>query len=206
MEIKVCGIRNMSNLNELAQSDIDYIGFIFYERSKRYFLAGDIDESTMKALGKKKVGVFVNEKVQKIKRLAEQFDLDVLQLHGEESVKECEELKAAGYQVWKAFPVLDTLPDIQGYEQAVDAYLFDTKGKEHGGNGVQFDWSALSEYEKELPFVLSGGIGPNDVSKVKGFHHKALQVLDINSRFEVEPGLKDVSAIKTFISELKNQD
>lgn len=203
MKIKICGIRDKANIEALDQVAVDYVGLIFYPKSKRYFFDGNAAVADVLELNKQRVGVFVNESIDKIKALAEEFKLSVVQLHGDESVAECAALKEEGYQVWKAFSVSDQLPDLAAYRAAVDAFLFDTKGKEYGGNGVRFDWSALTDYSEEIPFVLSGGIDPEDVEMVKGFSHSALEVLDLNSRFESAPGLKDMESLKAFVAEIK---
>ncbi|PIB35606.1 hypothetical protein BFP72_09475 [Reichenbachiella sp. 5M10] len=206
MQVKVCGIRTQSNLSELKASEVDYVGFIFYRKSKRFFSDGDLSQDALHALDKRKVGVFVNEAVDEIRSIAEAYRLDVLQLHGEESPEDCAALKKGGFAVWKAFPVYDALPAQLGmYADCVDAYLFDTKGVDHGGNGVKFDWSVLSQYRGEVPLVLSGGIGPEDVARLRDLNIEQLIAIDVNSRFEIEPGLKDVDLLNKFISETKKQ-
>ncbi|MBU2914745.1 MULTISPECIES: phosphoribosylanthranilate isomerase [Reichenbachiella] len=204
MQIKVCGIRHKENLDQLIDSSVDYIGFIFYPKSKRFFLDGSLSSNDLRALDKEKVGVFVNEQVEEVLTIAKEYHLDVLQLHGDESSRDCAVLRAAGYQVWKAFPVYDHLPKkLDEYTEYVDAFLFDTKGVDHGGNGVKFDWSVLEQYQMTVPLILSGGIGPEDVERVRALGIEQLIAIDVNSRFEIEPGLKDVDVLKKFISETK---
>lgn len=201
MKIKVCGIRNQNNLSFLNDSDVDLIGFIFYKKSSRNFSNGDIETIDSKKL---KVGVFVNQELSEVERLAKKHKLDYLQLHGDESVEYCHELKNKGYKLFKAFSVYDQLPIIlKDYKQAVDFFLFDTKGAAYGGNGMQFDWRILSDYQLDKPFILSGGIGPQDVESIKNISHPKLFAVDVNSRFEIAPGLKDEQVLKEFIEELK---
>lgn len=203
MKIKVCGIRNQSNLAFLNSSDVDFIGFIFYDKSKRNFEDGDIEGAIQSV--QPKVGVFVNETLEKVEALAKTHQLDYLQLHGDESLLYCKTLKDKGYKLFKAFSVEDELPsDLEAYEQVVDFFLFDTKGASYGGNGTQFDWSVLNQYKLSKPFLLSGGIGIEDVVALRKIDHPKLYAVDVNSRFEVSPGQKDEQALKKFIEELKS--
>ncbi|MEP3390257.1 MAG: phosphoribosylanthranilate isomerase [Reichenbachiella sp.] len=202
MKIKVCGIRNQDNLTFLNASEVDFIGFIFYNKSKRNFDDGDLNQ-TIKS-NKLKVGVFVNERIEKVENLAKRHHLDYLQLHGDESPAYCQELKEKGFKIFKAFSVHDELPtDLKSYESVVDYFLFDTKGAAYGGNGTQFDWSVLKQYKLSRPFILSGGIGLEDVAALKKLHLPKLFAVDVNSRFEESPGQKDEKALKEFIEELK---
>lgn len=203
MKIKVCGIRNQSNLTFLNSSDVDFIGFIFYDKSKRNFEDGDIEGAIQS--DQSKVGVFVNESLEKVEALAKTHQLDYLQLHGDESPLYCRTLKDKGYKLFKAFSVEDELPsNLEAYEQVVDFFLFDTKGASYGGNGTQFDWGVLNQYELSKPFLLSGGIGIEDVVALRKIDHPKLYAVDVNSRFEVSPGQKDEQALKKFIEELKS--
>ncbi|WP_420581488.1 phosphoribosylanthranilate isomerase [Reichenbachiella sp.] len=202
MKIKVCGIRNRSNLTFLNESDVDFIGFIFYNKSKRYFEEGDIGGEIVSA--KQKVGVFVNETIDNVVRLAQSHELNYVQLHGDETPEYCKALKKKGFKLFKAFSVYDELPtDLFSYEAVVDCFLFDTKGVSYGGNGTQFDWSVLEQYKMNKPFILSGGIGLEDVSSLMELNHPQLYAVDVNSRFEISPGQKDEQALKEFIKELK---
>ncbi|MDW3210743.1 MAG: phosphoribosylanthranilate isomerase [Reichenbachiella sp.] len=202
MKIKVCGIRNQDNLTFLNASEVDFIGFIFYNKSKRNFDDGDLNQ-TIKS-DKLKVGVFVNERIEKVEIIAQTHHLDYLQLHGDESPAYCQALKEKGFRLFKAFSIHDVLPtDLKSYEDVVDYFLFDTKGAAYGGNGTQFDWSVLKQYKLSRPFILSGGIGLEDVAVIKKLDHPKLFAVDVNSRFEVSPGQKDEKALKEFIEELK---
>lgn len=202
MRIKVCGISRQSNLDFLNSSNVDFIGFIFYHQSQRNFGDGDIKGGIHTI--KNKVGVFVNEEVSRIDEMAQYHSLDYLQLHGDETVQECKMLKAKGYSVIKAFPVKDQLPSVlNDYEGVVDFFLFDTKGTKYGGNGTQFNWSILDDYNLNTQFILSGGIGLEDVDQIKSLSLSKLYAVDVNSRFEVMPGLKNEQELKEFIEELK---
>ena len=188
------------NIREILDTNPSYLGFIFYAASKRNYT-----EDTLPNLPKsiRKVGVFVNEDIHTLLKKAKQFKLDVLQLHGDESVSYCKRVKAEGFKVFKVFGIKDQLPlvELQTYQNVVDAFLFDTKGKERGGNGVLFDWSVLEAYNLKVPIVLSGGIGIDAVDAIKDLKKKNLPLMavDINSCFESAPGVKKYKEIKTFI-------
>ena len=202
MKIKVCGISRKANLDFLNASDVDFIGFIFYDKSVRNFVKGDIQSPVQSE--KIKVGVFVNESINEIERIATTMDLNTIQLHGDESLETCAALKQKGFCVIKAFAIKDELPlELKKYRPEVDYFLFDTKGANYGGNGSQFDWSVLNDYELDKPFFLSGGIGLEDVEIIKQINHPKLMAVDVNSRFEVSPGLKNEKELKEFIEELK---
>lgn len=202
MKIKVCGIRTQSNLAFLNSSAVDFIGFIFFDKSGRNFSDGELMQGIDTA--KQKVGVFVNESLERIESLAKAYALDYIQLHGDESPEFCQTLKTKGYKLFKAFALKDRLPDgLEAYAPHVDYFLFDTKGKAYGGNGAQFDWLVLGQYKLDKPFILSGGIGPEDVKSIQAIRHPQLFAVDINSRFEVAPGEKDEQKLKVFIEELK---
>lgn len=204
MKIKVCGIRTKGNLHYLKNAKIDMIGFIFYDQSKRFFDDGELAVNDMLNVKKQKVGVFVNASKEEVFNIIDKYQLDAVQLHGEESPDYCLEISKKNVLVLKAFSVKDKLPNnLKTYEQVVDLFLFDTKGVEYGGNGVQFDWSILENYDLDRPFMVSGGIGPEDVEKLKNIKNKKLEGVDINSRFEIEPGLKDEVLIDRFVNEIK---
>ena len=203
MKIKVCGIKNQDNLSFLNGEDVDFIGFIFYEKSQRNFDNGDLNGRIES--NKQKVGVFVNETIEKVTSIARAYDLDYLQLHGDESPEYCRKLSELGFKLFKAFSVHNQLPaNLETYEPVVDYFLFDTKGAAYGGNGTQFDWRVLDQYKLDKPFILSGGIGPKDVHSLKKLAHDQLYAVDVNSRFELSPGQKDEQMLKKFIEELKN--
>ncbi len=207
MKLKVCGMKYVENIKQVAELKPDYLGFIFYEKSKRNF-EGIIPEIPKSI---KKVGVFVNEYLEIVVSLAQEYQLSVLQLHGDESPEYIEKLKEhlPKVEMMKVFGVKDTFDfdRLRPYEGKVDYFLFDTKGKERGGNGVTFDWKLLEKYNSDTPYFLSGGIGLQEVDSVKEFmktsHAKKCIALDVNSRFETEPGNKSIKQLKKFITILK---
>ena len=208
MNTKVCGITQLKQLQQLDGLDIDFAGLIFYKDSPRY--AGDkIAKEDLKNsdFDLKKVGVFVNADYDEIMQVVEDYGLDVVQLHGDESPELCEEL-SEDVEVIKAFKVKDSKVSIDelvaDYDEVCDYYLFDTASSEvEGGTGKQFDWKILSKAKIEKPFFLSGGIGVDDVKKVKAFKHPDYYAVDINSKVEKEPGVKDMGLVLQFRQGLK---
>lgn len=200
-KIKVCGMKNARNISDLIELDIDYIGFIFYQKSKRY-LSGKVPDLNYGKI--EKVGVFVDESFEKITNIAKTNGLDVLQLHGDESVEFCTSLKNTGYKIWKVFSVSTDFDfDIcKQYTNVVDAFLFDTKGAAPGGNGIRFDWDILQKYSLDTPFLLSGGIGIEHIDDILNFDHDKCTGIDINSGFEINAGNKDIEKIKRFIEKI----
>ena len=186
------------NIREVEALGIDLMGFIFWPKSSRYVSERPIYLPTRC----KRVGVFVDEAANTIKKIANDYALDYIQLHGSESPKYVQQLH--DWQVIKAFNIATTedLKAVELYEGVVDYFLFDTKGKSVGGNGEKFDWSVLEAYHGDTPFLLSGGIGPNDAERVKAFHHPKCIGIDLNSKFEDEPALKNIQELKTFIEQL----
>ena len=208
MNIKVCGITEMKQLQQLDGLDIDFAGLIFYKDSPRY--VGDkIAKEDLKNsdFDLKKVGVFVNADYDEIMQVVEDYGLDVVQLHGDESPDLCEEL-SEDVEVIKAFKVKDSKVSIDemvaDYDEVCDYYLFDTASSDvEGGSGKQFDWKLLSKSKIEKPFFLSGGIGVDDVAKLKTFKHPDYYAVDINSKVEKEPGVKDMALVLQFRQGLK---
>ena len=148
--------------------------------------------------------MFVDEDIEQVKRIADEYALDFIQLHGHESPEYCTQLK--GMHLIKAISVSgrDDIATYKAYEGLVDYFLFDTKCPTVGGSGQQFDWSVLSAYDGNTPFLLSGGIGPDDAERVKAFHHEKCIGIDLNSRFELAPGLKDINKLRTFLNAINN--
>ncbi|MDF1516662.1 MAG: phosphoribosylanthranilate isomerase [Lutibacter sp.] len=199
MKIKVCGMRDKENISELIALKPDYIGFIFYDKSKRFvvdFPKIDIPSST------KKVGVFVNGSIDEIIEKANKHNLDFVQLHGNETPEFCSALSANNIKIIKAFSVDENFDfsAIKLFERHVSLFLFDTKGNNYGGNGIKFNWELLQNYTGKTPFLLSGGISKNDSAEIMKFKHPAFLGIDINSGFELEPGLKNIKEIKEFKS------
>jgi phosphoribosylanthranilate isomerase len=193
--IKICGMKYPENILEVGALLPDYMGFIFWEKSARYF-DGVIPEIPKSI---KKVGVFVDETVEIITQKVLQHDLQAVQLHGKESVEFCEALKKSlpkEIEIIKVFSILDTFDFmlLQPFESVCDYFLFDTKGKLPGGNGIIFDWKVLEKYPSTKPFFLSGGIGLEEMEAVTEILKTNLPVyaIDVNSKFETAPGLKNI--------------
>jgi phosphoribosylanthranilate isomerase len=199
-------MRDLLNARKVADLSPDFMGFIFYPGSKRYVgIDADIALFQQVPARIKKVGVFVNEKPEKILELAYQYDLDLVQLHGSESLQDCRTVRSAGYQVIKAFG-MDAgfnFTTLTPFLQVCDYFMFETKSEHYGGTGQKFNWEKIRQYRYNVPFFLSGGIGPDDSSAIREIDHPAFFAVDINSRFEIEPGLKNVNQVKAFIKEIK---
>jgi len=202
--IKVCGMREAENIREVEASGVDWMGFIFWPKSSRY-----VSEVPSYLPTKcKRVGVFVDASIGDVMSQTEAFGLDLIQLHGQESPSYITQLRPhlpAQIQIIKALNIATTsdLEAAKRYEGVVDYLLFDTKGKCVGGNGEKFDWSVLDDYAGTTLFLLSGGIGPDDAERVKAFHHPKCIGIDLNSKFELSPALKDATKLQSFLSSLK---
>jgi phosphoribosylanthranilate isomerase len=201
MKIKVCGMRDKENISGLLALKPDYIGFIFYDKSKRFvadFPQIEIPSSI------KKVGVFVNETIEEIIEKANKHTLDFVQLHGNETPEYCSALSEKNIKIIKAFSVDENFDfsATKPFEKCVSLFLFDTKGNNYGGNGIKFNWELLQNYTGKTPFLLSGGISKNDAEEIKKIKHPAFLGIDINSGFELEPGLKNIKEIKEFKNRL----
>jgi phosphoribosylanthranilate isomerase len=203
MLLKVCGMREIDNIRDLIHLEVDFMGLIFYSKSSRDVLGGDY-ESIKSISGVTKVGVFVNESLEKVIEIVEDYGLGMVQLHGDETPKYCCQVAGMGIKVMKAFAIGNDMPieDIMKYEGSCDYYLFDTKGTNRGGNGEKFEWSILDEYDLTTPFLLSGGIQLADAKRIKTIDHPAMIGVDINSGFEVKSGLKNIDDIKAFKEQL----
>lgn len=206
MILKVCGMKYAENISALGELKPDMMGFIFYPKSKR-FVDKKVLEKSFLEFDKNisKVAVFVNESVKFIASSLEGLSFDYIQLHGKESVEEIIKLKSYGYKIIKAFPMSDEFDwsKTKEYESHCDYFLFDTSTPKHGGSGKQFDWNILKNYHGLTPFLLSGGISLHDMAKIKAFHHPQFSGIDANSKFEIEPGLKDIDLVQKMIKELR---
>ena len=202
MIIKVCGLRDSENIKAIDQLQPNWIGMIFYEKSARFIDTENIPETN--AL---KVGVFVNQAVDSIIKTAESYGLSYIQLHGDETADTAALLYNKGYKVIKAFSVGDTINTalLKAFTPYCAYFLFDTKGKNYGGNGVKFNWNVLQSYDLSTPFILSGGIQPQDVEAIKNINHPAYAGVDINSGFELSKGMKNVDAVKQFIDGIRTR-
>ena len=198
MIVKVCGMRDAENIHEVEALGIDLIGFIFWPKSSRYVS----ERPAYLPTNCKRVGVFVDENIEVVKKIAQDYALDYIQLHGNETPDYCALLK--GHKLIKAFNIAtaEDFEQTKPYEGLVNYFLFDTKGKSVGGNGTKFDWSVLDDYHDTTPFILSGGIGPDDAARIRSFHHPQLAGIDLNSKFEDAPALKNIQKLKTFLEQL----
>ncbi|WP_420828598.1 phosphoribosylanthranilate isomerase [Maribacter huludaoensis] len=204
MKLKICGMK--LNTSEVAQLRPDYLGFIFWEPSSRFFKS-EIPELPHTI---NKVGVFVDAEIDYVKDMVSKHQLQSLQLHGHESPEYCtkiaSELKKLNHKVdiIKVFSIKDefNFEELKPYENVCDYFLFDTKGKLPGGNGYTFNWSVLKNYPSNKPFFLSGGIGLNNLNKINEFmktpESKYCYAIDVNSSFEIEPGLKNIEELQKF--------
>jgi len=197
-------MKYQNNIIEVAQLQPNYLGFIFYEKSSRFF------DRTIPKLPKsiKKTGVFVNASLEFVKKNIKTHKLQAVQLHGNESPGFCEFLKKENIETIKVFSIKDDFDfsKLKHYENACDYFLFDTKGKLPGGNGYAFNWNILKKYPSTKPFFLSGGIGLKETEKLKEFKkteaYKYCYAIDVNSKFEIEAGLKNIEKLKEFKKDL----
>jgi phosphoribosylanthranilate isomerase len=190
---------------DVASLSPDYMGFIFYNKSPRFvgedfLLPKDFPGSI------KRAGVFVNEATDKIKRIASRLRLDFVQLHGDESPGQCDELKSAGIRIIKVFSIDESFDftKTKSYQSSSDYFLFDTKGKYYGGNASPFDWSMLNRYDQKIPFFLSGGLSPDNIGQVAQLAEMNIHALDINSGVEISAGVKSIEKIKEVYTILNN--
>lgn len=204
MKLKVCGMKYRDNILKVAALKPDYMGFIFYEKSLR-FMCEDIPVLPNDI---KKVGVFVDASIEKIKEMREKFNLNAVQLHGHESPEFCQKLRNEHIEIIKVFSVENEFDfsKLKVYEPHVSYFLFDTKGPNPGGNGYSFDWTILQNYNSNTPYFLSGGIGLEDIEALNHFQKSAAAqqcyAIDVNSKFETKPACKDSIKLKKFIETL----
>jgi len=198
--IKVCGMREAENIREAEALGIDWMGFIFWPQSSRYVA----ERPSYLPTRCKRVGVFVDEQIEQVRQIAEDYALDIIQLHGNESPEYARTLD--GRTLIKAFNIAtaDDLAQTRPYEGIVDLFLFDTKGRTVGGNGEKFDWTVLESYQGATPFLLSGGIGPDDAERIRAFRHPRCIGIDLNSRFEVSPAFKDIDRLRGFVKQIRS--
>ena len=229
VRLKVCGMKYLDNIHDVAALQPDYLGFIFYEKSARFFdgMMPQVPSEIMK------VGVFVNAPFEEIIEKTDSYGLDLVQLHGDESPEFCQRLKnyfherndaneskSINYKpknseistfagIVKVFSVADQFDfeELKSFESTCDYFLFDTKGKLPGGNGYTFDWEALKDYPSSTPYFLSGGIGLEEIEKLDEFlkqpESRLCHAIDVNSKFEIEPGLKNIKLLQEFKNKIK---
>ena len=198
-------MKSQKNIQAVAALKPDFMGFIFYPKSPRF--AEPLDVAALNALPStiKKIGVFVNENLENILTICYKYKLDGVQLHGTELMEMCNELKKVGYIVIKAFPIAEAynFKVTKAYEGVCDYFLFDTKTDAYGGSGLKFNWKMLDEYVGDTPFLLSGGIAADDAEDIRKIEHPKFVGVDLNSKFEISPGLKNVELLRTFLKELR---
>ena len=205
MKLKVCGMRDAENIKALGELNPDFIGFIFYDKSPR-FVGNELEVQVLNSLpsGIKKVGVFVNASIDYILQNVRKYRLNYVQLHGNEMPDFCKSLRLKGVNIIKAFRVDDTFifSQLNNYKPHVDFFLFDAKGDGYGGNGITFDWNILKKYDNEKPYFLAGGISPDNVDELKNITPKPYAV-DVNSKFELSPGMKDIEKLKELVLKVR---
>ncbi len=204
--IKICGMRDAVNIIAAAELKPDIMGFIFYSGSPRF--AGECLKPEIVASlpsGIRKAGVFVNAEYEEITETAGRFSLNMAQLHGNETPELCRRIKDSGISVIRAFNISDSMnfEKCKEFSGSADYFLFDAMTANHGGSGQKFDWKLLERFETGIPFFLSGGISPSDTNNILGISNPALYGIDLNSRFEIKPGLKDIKKLEKFINEIR---
>lgn len=199
LKIKVCGMKYTANREAVEKLPVDFLGFIFYPKSKRF--VGENTEPGLFHSDKPKVAVFVDENAFEILGLVKNLGFEYVQLHGKENPKTCRLLKNQGLKVIKAFNLNEDFDfvTLEAYNKSVNYFLFDTKTDLPGGSGKKFNWEILEKYQGKVPFFLSGGIGPEDVEAIKKLNHPQLFGIDLNSGFEDEPGVKNIEKLDEFI-------
>ncbi|MFV0440633.1 MAG: phosphoribosylanthranilate isomerase [Lachnospirales bacterium] len=194
-------MREPENIRALFSIKPDFVGFIFYPKSPRY-VGDQPEQEAFESVSKhaNKVAVFVNEAPEQVRTICSCYGFEYAQLHGKETAFACKKIRESGLKVIKTFSVDEDFDfeTIKEYENTADYFLFDTKCSEHGGSGKKFDWELLNNYKGEAPFFLSGGISIEDIKTVKQIKHPKLYAIDINSKFEIEPGVKDNRLVAMF--------
>lgn len=211
MMIKVCGMRDIENINQLQELDIDFMGLIRYSKSKRFVSDEQREKIAQQSMNKGTVGVYVNETFENILQDIIPLKLDVIQLHGDEDVAFAKALLEIDLKIFKAFQISEGF-DFEGlieWQELARTYqgklffLFDTATPNYGGSGKKFNWFILDSYKGDVPFLLSGGISKSDTETIKKIKHNMFLGVDLNSKFESEPGLKNIAELKTFIEKLR---
>ena len=204
MIIKVCGLNNGDNINQLMKLDLDYMGIIFYRKSSRFF-----NSATLPKTEKKYVAVFVDESLDVIKKIINKYKFEYVQLHGNEDQKFCKEISSL-CNIIKAFRIDDRfdLNEIEKYSKYCKYFLFDTFTESYGGSGKKFNWNLLLNYNHKKDFILSGGINLELINSIKKLKNQLPNLIgvDLNSKFEIKPGLKDVNRVQKFIKSIKNEN
>lgn len=205
MKLKVCGMRDVENIKALIELKPDFMGFIFYDKSPR-FVGNDLDVELMNSIPReiKKVGVFVNATVDYILQNVRKYGLNYVQLHGNEMPDFCRNLRLKGVNIIKAFRVDNdfVFSQVNNYKPHVDFFLFDAKGDGYGGNGISFDWNILKKYDNQKPYFLAGGVSLENLDILESITPKPY-ALDVNSKFEIEPALKDIEKLEELLDKIR---
>ena len=205
MKIKVCGLRDADNIKAVAALEPDYMGFIFYNKTPRF--VDDIGIEILNAIPAhiNKTAVFVDESAKTISALIDKYNFDFVQLHGNETPAFCKALRDQAIVI-KSFGVNNEFDfsQLSKYKNKVDLFLFDAKTDIHGGSGKTFDWDILDKYDMDIPFFLSGGLSPDNLEEVKKITHSQFYGVDLNSKFEISPGMKDIEKLEKAFTMLKN--
>lgn len=205
MKLKVCGMRDVENIKALIELKPDFMGFIFYDKSPR-FVGNDLDVELMNSIPReiKKVGVFVNATVDFILQNVRKYGLNYVQLHGNEMPDFCRNLRLKGVNIIKAFRVDNDFifSQVNNYKPHVDFFLFDAKGDGYGGNGISFDWNILKRYDNQKPYFLAGGVSLENINVLETITPQPY-VLDVNSKFEIEPAIKDIEKLEELLDKIR---
>lgn len=206
MKVKVCGMKNAGNIAAIVSLKPDYLGFIFHNPSPRNCIGMDPAITTSQPKDVEPVMVSVDMTEDGLLTTAQQYGFRTMQLHGNEAPEMCRRLRSKGFRIIKAIGMHSTesLKSLQLYEGAVDMFLLDTFTPSKGGSGKKFDWSILDAYDMNEPFMLSGGIGPEDGESILAIRHPKFEGIDLNSRFESSPGIKNVTLLKNFLSLIRS--
>lgn len=205
LKIKVCGMKEPQNIQELLKLEPDYMGYIFYPKSARFI--GDVVPENIKLPTRTKLtGVFVDASLEYITKNAVEYTLQAIQLHGKESPDFCREVQKLNVVTIKAFGISEDFDwvSLEHYSDSVDAFLFDTKTSAHGGSGRKFNWDLLKRYQLQIPYFISGGIGPEDMDTLINFQDQRLIAVDLNSKYETMPGEKNISLLHTTFKKIRN--
>lgn len=209
MKVKICGLNNPENLQAIQVFNPDFLGFIFYEKSPRCLDLNRMEKPIQDLeTNAEKVGVFVDAPIDQVLAYSQLLGLDYCQLHGGESLDYVKTIKAAGLKIIKVFRIGKAgiqKQQLDAFDGLCDYFLFDTNTKNYGGSGKKFDWAIVNQYKGKTPFILSGGIGPEDAALIKQVDHPMFAGVDLNSRFESEPGIKNTDSLNQFFTALKNQ-
>ena len=209
MQIKICGIKYRENLQEVIELNPDLIGFNFFPSSPR-FIANNLNpvDFAKIPIHIQKVGIFVNQDDYEVSLKFREYRLEYVQLHGNENVDICRKLNSEGIKIIKAFGVHEKFDFLllSDYAPFCDYFLFDTVSANFGGSGKGFNWDILKKYDSGYPFFLSGGIGPGDAERVAALRLSSMAGVDVNSKFELEPGLKDTQLLKNFMISIRNSN